>query len=191
MDEIKRRMLVIDFFASGAGHALFEPTTIEASAVQLRKVLELIAMASLVANKNVYAAAYADFAKHWHAERLLHDLGRVNPKFYPQPFVERPSPVQGIASNWEDVTDGYLTEPDFIKCFKACGGMLHARNPYGKALDYDKFKAEIPIWRQKIIRLLNCHRVQLLNDKNVYVIHMKEDGGDEVRGYLFSRVDNA
>ena len=55
MEEIKRRMSVIDFYLSGGGHALFEPTTIESIGLQLRKILELIAMASLVTNKKEYS----------------------------------------------------------------------------------------------------------------------------------------
>lgn len=191
MDEVKRRTLVIDFFASGAGHAMFQPTTVESIALQFRKILELIAMASLVANKRAYAAVYADFAKHWNAKFLLRDLKKVNSKFYPCPFRELPPTAPGTVKSWEDLTDGYLTEAGFVKLYEACGGMLHARNPYGSPLKYDAFSARVPIWRQKIVALLNCHKVQFINDDNLYVIHMKEDGHDNVRGYLFARVHSA
>ena len=73
MEEIKRRTSVIDFFITGSGHALFEPTTLESMALQIRKILELIAMATLVANKNEYKKVYSNFAKAWNAEYLLKD----------------------------------------------------------------------------------------------------------------------
>ena len=191
MDEVKRRMLVVDFFSSGAGHAMFQPTTVESIALQFRKVLELIAMASLIANKHAYAAVYADFAKHWNAKFLLRDLKTVNPKFYPSPFRELPPTAPGTVKSWEDLTAGYLTEADFVKLYEVCGGLLHARNPYGSPLKYDAFATSVSAWRQKIILLLNCHKVQLVNDANLYVIHMKEDGHDNARGYLFARVHSA
>jgi hypothetical protein len=64
MEEIKVRMSVFDFFTAGDGHALYKPTTIESTCLQLRKVLELIAMASLVANKEAYSNVHKNFAKH-------------------------------------------------------------------------------------------------------------------------------
>ncbi|HXQ21126.1 MAG TPA: hypothetical protein VN812_05590, partial [Candidatus Acidoferrales bacterium] len=50
MKEVKLRMEVISFFGTRPGHALYEPATVELMCLQLRKMLELIAMASLVAN---------------------------------------------------------------------------------------------------------------------------------------------
>jgi len=186
MDEVKRRMLVIDFFTSKAGHALFKPTTLESIALQFRKILELVAMASLVANKHAYAKAYADFARHWNAKFLLRDLKKINPDFYPVPFRELPPTKPGVVKDWEDLTSGHLTQADFVRLYDGCGGMLHARNPFGSPLKYEAFENEIGSWHSKIVTLLNCHRVQLLNG-NLYVIHMKEEGHDDVRGYIFAR----
>ena len=56
MEEIKLRMNVIDFFIYGRGHALYPTPTLESGCLQLRKVLELIAFGSLVANKGAYIA---------------------------------------------------------------------------------------------------------------------------------------
>ena len=51
MREVKRRMEVIDYFLFAGGHALYKPTTIESTCLQVRHVLELVAFASLCANK--------------------------------------------------------------------------------------------------------------------------------------------
>ena len=40
-------MEVIDFFLQGRGSAIYVPTTVETSCLQLRKILELIAFGSL------------------------------------------------------------------------------------------------------------------------------------------------
>ena len=77
MEEIKRRIKVIDYFLFGSGHSLYEATTLESVSLQLRKILELTAMATLVANKKEYAKVYSNFAKTWNAEYLLKDLARI------------------------------------------------------------------------------------------------------------------
>ena len=54
--------------------------------LQIRKILELIAFASLVANKNVYTAVFSKVSKAWNAGDLLKELEQVNPDFYPVPI---------------------------------------------------------------------------------------------------------
>lgn len=55
----------------------------EATFLQLRKALELIAFASLAANKDAYAAVFPTFAEDWKAKRILERIERINPEFYP------------------------------------------------------------------------------------------------------------
>jgi len=86
MAEIKKRTAVIDAFTDGIVHAVYKATTIESIYLQFRKVLELIALGSLVANKDVFSAVYQDFAKYWNAELLVKDIERLNPRFYPRPI---------------------------------------------------------------------------------------------------------
>lgn len=190
MEEIKRRTSVIDFFLSGAGHALFEPTTLESIGLQVRKILELIAMASLVANKRAYSKVYSDFAKSWNAEYLLKDLARVNPDFYPKPLVEQPSKDPRVKNHPVAREGDYLTKEEFIKVYKKCGAIMHASNPLGRKLSYEYYKKKIPEWRQKIVNLLNNHQIRLVNDTGFYRIHMKEDRDDKVHFYKFEVVEN-
>jgi len=185
MEEIKRRTSVIDFFLSGNGHALYEPTTLESIALQIRKILELIAMASLVANKKEYEKAYANFSNAWNAEYLLKDLGRVNPDFYPKPVVEKPSDAPKVKNHLVDRDDDYLTKNEFIKVYKKCGAIMHASNPMGRKIGYEYYKKSIPEWRQKIMNLLNNHQIKLFNHTGFYLIHMKEDRDDKVHFYEF------
>jgi hypothetical protein len=58
----------------GGAAALYKATTIESVYLQFRKILELIALGSLVANKNEFSKVYNDFAKCWNAQYLLKDL---------------------------------------------------------------------------------------------------------------------
>ena len=188
MREIKRRIEVVDFFLMKGGHTLYEPTTIESVCLQFRKILELIAFGSLIANKVRYAASYTKFASNWNAELLVKDLRRVNPKFYPTPVDEQPSNKPSMKSDVTPITDGFLTEEEFVTIYKQCGGMLHAANPYGTKIGHHFFKKAFPTWRRKVIRLLNSHEVHFVDEPGIWVIHMQEDGDDEVHFYEFALV---
>lgn len=185
MEEIKRRTSVIDFFLSGSGHALYEPTTLESIALQIRKILELIAMASLVANKKEYEKAYTNFSNAWNAEYLLKDLGRINADYYPKAVVEKPSDDPKAKNQLADRDGDYLTKNEFIKIYKKCGAIMHASNPMGRKIGYEYYKKNIPEWRQKIMNLLNNHQIKLFNHKGFYLIHMKEERDDKVHFYEF------
>jgi len=189
MEEIKKRVNVIDFFSTGNGHALYEPTTLESIGLQLRKILELIAMASLVANKKEYSKAYSNFSKTWNAEFLLKDLIRVNPNFCPKPVVEKPCDDPKVVNKLKHRQNDYLTKSDFINVYKKCGALLHASNPLGKKINYEYYKKNIPEWRNKVLNLLNNHEVHLLNDTGFYLVHMKEDRDDKVHTYRFELHD--
>ena len=88
MEEVKLRMNVVNHFLSGQGHVLYKPATLETVCLQIRKILELIAFGSLVANKEAYTATYAKVSKAWNAGEILTELAKVNPNFYPVPVVE-------------------------------------------------------------------------------------------------------
>jgi len=181
MEAVKKRIEVVLFFEQRQGSALYVPSTIESVYLQFRKILELIAMASLVANKEIYSRESANFAKHWNARRMLKSLERLNPDFYPNPIVED-------GRELVEKTDGYLTKGAFITLYSACGAIMHTENPYGTRIDYDDYLSKMVGWREAILGLLNNHKIHLLDDPNMYVIHMKEARDGKVHGYTFAPV---
>lgn len=191
MEEIKLRVAVVDFFLTGKGHALYQPTTIESVCLQIRKVLELIAFGSLVANKESYSAAYEQFAKHWNARLMLRDLARVNPDFYPKPVVETPSSDPRAIHELKDREIDYMTKAEFERIYEKCGATMHADNPYGSRTDYEYYRVNLPIWRTQIVNLLNNHQIRLFGEKGFYVIHMKETRDDKVHYYKFEPAPSA
>lgn len=62
METVKLRTALIEDIMKGKCN-LPDVPLIESAALQFRKVLELIAFGSLVANEKVYKATHADFAK--------------------------------------------------------------------------------------------------------------------------------
>lgn len=186
MEEIKHRTSVLTAFGSGSASALYKATTIESVYLQFRKILELIALGSLIANKNEFSKVYGDFSKCWNAHYLLRDIGRVNPDFYPRPIIEVLSKQPNVKMEWQDKKDGFLTKNDFLKLYEKCGGIMHAGNPYGSQVDYGYYERNIQSWLDKIISLLNSHTIKLVNSPNTYLIHMREDQDDKVHYYVFT-----
>jgi hypothetical protein len=182
MEEVKLRIAVIDYFVFGQGHALYQPPTLESACLQLRKVLELIAFGSLVANAEAYTSVYTKAG--WQAADLLRELEQVNPQFYPIAVIEVPSKIPGVVQHKKREGD-CLTKTDFPEVYGRCGVMAHAANPYGKGIDYGYYEKMLPFWRGRVVNLLTSHEIHLLNRPGMYVIHMKEERDDRVHYYKF------
>ena len=180
--EIKRRHAAAIALFTNDTQTLYEATTIESACLQFRKILELIAFSSLIANQKSYSKQHAKFATHWNANTLLRDLERVNPKFYPQPVIQIPSPHPMIPRKIENKLDGYLTKTQFVKVYEKCGGIMHANNPYGTKTNFEYYIENMPKWAKLIEGLLNAHVVKLLgDDKRFYLFQMNKD--DEMPSY--------
>ena len=180
MELVKKCIEVVLYYERRQGGALYVAYTIESVYLQFRKILELIAMASLIANKDVYSQQYANFARHWNARKMLKALEHLNPEFYPKPLTEENGGAELV-----DKEDGFLTRDDFVKLYKACRAILHTDNPYGEQTDYDDCLSQISRWRELITGLLNNHKIHPLNDPNIYVIHMQDARDNKVHGYTF------
>ena len=179
MEEIKRRVQVIEFlFDPKTGSALYLASTLESIALQLRKVLELVAFGSLLANKDRYSAAYADFASHWKAKELLRLMEKVNPGFYPKPVIENPGNKPGVKVDLAPVpTDEYLTRDEFVKVYDKCGALLHAENPFGAQRDYDFYAKNLHRWYSKTTKLLDVHTISLYGETGFHLVQMHGEGG--------------
>jgi len=187
MRELKRRIEFINYLLSGNGYTLYPETTIESVYLQLRKILELIAMASLVPNQKEYGRVHKDFGIHWNAKLLLKNLEKINPNNYPNPIKEIPSKTPDIKAHFEDLKEGFLTKNDFIHVYKKCSKVLHADNPFGRSSDYKYYQSVLPEWLSKIMVLLNTHTIKLVGQDVIWLIHMKESDDDDVHYYVFTR----
>lgn len=189
MEEIKRRTIVITALRNENANVVYKATQIESMVLQVRMITELIALATIAANKSLFEETKNKFDKHWHPDKILKDIERLNPNFYPKPIKESHSKQPGIAAELVEVKTGFLTRDDLIAVHGRCGDLLHAKNPYGKGVDYSLYEKMVPQWMDKIKKLLNCHQVKLLDDTVFYLVHMKEDRDDKVHMYTFGKVD--
>lgn len=188
MEEVKRRTEVINGFLTRKCNAMYVQTTAESVSLQIRKILELIALASLAANRSEYAKHRKHFHTDWNAKRILETLKKANPKFYPKPNRQVVDRETGSVVSLEDITSGFLTENDFITLFDVCNGILHADNPFSRMQNPESFLASVPAWMEKIRILLNHHTIQLIDeDKQLWVL-MKAKSDGKAHVYEFERV---
>jgi hypothetical protein len=189
MKEIKLRMEVVNLFLKGERNAHYDPTTVETIGLQYRKVFELIPFASLALNKNEYSAVYKDFAKHWEAGKLLKNLEKINPNFYPFPVEEIPIKHPRASVQLVRRKPDYLTKEELIEAHGKCGSLMHAANPFGKGIDYAYFQKSFISWAHRIVNLLNSHQAFLAGDTGSYIVHMQEAGHNEVTWTRTERAD--
>jgi len=119
----------------------------------------------------------------------LKSLSAINPEFYPVPVVELPSDQPGVKHQLKERDPDYLTREKFVELYGRCGVIMHAANPFGRGINYEFYKANLPLWRQQIINLLNNHQIRLKDSHEFYLIHMKEERDEKVHFYKFERKD--
>jgi hypothetical protein len=101
----------------------------EVVCLMVRKILEQIAFASLIAHKDAYETTHSDFAKTWRVRQLLERIEAIHPGFYPRP-VSGPTVDDSGVKHFADVNDGFLTREDFVFLYDKCSEALHTWNPF-------------------------------------------------------------
>jgi hypothetical protein len=141
--------------------------------LQFRKILEEIAFSSLAANKTEYSALHANFAKHWKAEKILQELEKLNPNFYPQP-LESPTSAPGF-HHFDQLSGGFLTREEFTALYDISSEVLHTRNPYSQDDLVIQARYSGDQWVLRIQRLLSWHSVRLLSGE-ILVVNIPPSG---------------
>ena len=142
--------------------------------LQFRKALELIAFASLAANKDAYAKASPRFAEEWRAKTILEKIAKINPSFWPM-ALDAPQDTAPKHKYFTRPNGGFLTQEEFVTLYEVASEVIHTRNPFtGKDPTIDtKYAAEE--WIARIQRLLAWHRVQLLSG-SLWIVSIPEKG---------------
>lgn len=187
MEEIKLRQKGITLVLEGEYTTPYPMTNVEFLCLQFRKILELIAMASLSANKESYEHVYKKFFKHWNAKKILDSIQKINPNFYPVPgkqIIENNKVVEVVP-----ITTDYLSKEIFIEVYNECSEMLHSKNPYNsKQLSIESLKPKFLMWNSMIIRLLNHHQLQLINSDYQLWVLMNGENDQRVHATIFKKI---
>ena len=190
MTEITRRAEFIQNFHTASINNFAQAVVAETVGLQLRKTLELIAKASLVAHRAVWAEVSLWFKRDWHASEILRRIEEVNSSFYPIPVKEsRVYETGDIRAEWEDIPDDtFLTKARFIEAYGAIGDMMHAHFP-DEDVDYQEFLANTQKWDSQIHELLGMHKITLLGSESFCLVQMNVAGAP--RWTRWSRVESS
>ncbi|MGC3983117.1 MAG: hypothetical protein QM808_17830 [Steroidobacteraceae bacterium] len=174
MAEIRDRVNVIENVLNGvlAGIPPFVAT--EVVNLQFRKVLELIAFSTLAANKEAYASAHENFSKHWRAKKILEEISKLNPDFYPM-ALDPPEEVGPGRKHFPRPDGGFLTHDEFVALYDSASGVLHTSNPYATNSASTSFQYSTSQWAGRIQRLLGWHRVQLISG-SLWIVNIPNQG---------------
>jgi hypothetical protein len=188
MEEIKRRLCAIDDILSGKVKTSFNYTNIEFVALQFRKIFELIVLATLASHEHYFEGLTRKLSKEWQVSKVVAIVSERNPDFFPKPIIREKSVEQEVIDNWIDVTEGFLTLDELIQAHGHIGGLMHADNPLRESARLEELEAQFPIWRARLVRLLNDHLIKFPDDRTVLYVGMQsaETGGVHVA--LFSKL---
>ena len=193
MEEIKRRIEAIEKIVEVSIGRLYLPVVTESVYLQFRKILELIAMASLVVNKEAmeeFGTSMQKLRGEWNGYRILKQVEAINPNYYPVPIVEKPSDDPCIKVKLESKTNDYLTKDMFSELYNIkCGRILHADNPLKEHTNYSELWDEGPLWKMRIMGLLNTHQISLVGHEGFHLVHMQEENDKLVHMYQFENVE--
>ena len=177
MDEVVRRMDVVEAFIRGDRNALYLLTTVESIYLQLRNSLEVIATASLTMNQEALGELSNVGRRKWHAGDILEAVETTNPDYYyPKPTRLKPDArvgqIEGYRGEWVDFKGDYLTRQKFGTLYDIASKVLHTGNPFDRkayAKDTKQCRALIRDagkWRKRIANLLTHHYFKLAGEEN-------------------------
>lgn len=166
MSECRRRIETLHYLSSGECEGLYLQVLIETEALQLRKLLELIAFSSLVSHETAYRVVTQKIDGVWKAKRIIFELEKINQNFYPLPVSDVTN------TGWIKLKGGYLTKKQFIALYDECSTHIHVRNPYRIRENSLAFHKKVPAYLSKIESLLSKHIVSLVDDMEILFVEV-------------------
>jgi hypothetical protein len=157
-----------------AGDYLSVPVTwfaIEGAAVQLRAILELIALGSLVTHQQLIGPITSALAK-LDAAGAQKKIRKINPDWYPKPVLEGPR-IEGQPTEWQEHPEGtYLAESEWGKAYGLTSKYSHPRNPFAGEGDPHAVQQELRQLSAKLLVLFNAHTVRMTSEQYLIFARM-------------------
>jgi|SRR5579871_2222646 len=164
LGEIKLRIEAIQHVAGGKA-GLHGEFAREFCFLQLRMLCELIALACLVAHKDI--ANIQELRKQWSAGTMIKKMDELHADFYPRPLK---ATVAGDTAHIDFADDAKaLSKADLLALNGKAGDELHRGalvdllSPPAPIYNFD----DIMAWVDKIVRLLAFHGTVTLDKKHV------------------------
>lgn len=187
MDEVKGRLFLVGEFIDNKTTTGSDTTDIEFICLQLRKVMELIALASIVPNKTKYKELRSDFDKDYHAKRIFRDLEKVNVNFYPEAVTQEKSTTPGVNHHIKPRDNVWLTKKRFIREYEKLGGLLHADNPFAIRRPYINLYKQYKTLTTNLWELIERHKIAFIGGETIWLVFMG-DKTKQVHVYNIEKV---
>lgn len=184
MEDLKTRLQIAEAMLDQAQASGPDLAHHDLIVLQLRKILELIAFGSLIANQDQYTATYLNYASHWNAKRLLENLRSINADFYPKPIELVPGTTGAV--KFEYLTADYLTEDDFVELYGRASAALHTPNPFAPPSEA-AFGRSFRDWLNRIIMLMRLHQIKLLTVRQHWIVILASE--QHARAALLAAVE--
>lgn len=184
MSEIKCRADVIKYIHENEYTTKLLLTDIECCALQLRKILELILVSTLVANKKEFEKQRKSFEHNWQIKNKIKEIKKINPNYFPLGMKIPEGKFPRELTDWvlrEPTAPSLFKEKDFSKAYKFTSKYLHVQNPFDpkqQLINLNDFYNELLEYLNKIMNLLSAHRVTLCNGDIIYC-EIKDKKGSE------------
>lgn len=157
---------------------------VEFKALQLRKVIEQILLASLIANSSIYKQYYNRLGSEWNARLICRDIERINPDFFPKAAINQPDEMK-----IDDAKESMSSE-ELIAIYEKMGKLLHSHNPFSDPIDYNSLSSYIDESCKNIIGLLNIHTVKRIGgDAFLFVVMNASNHNGHVAINWFQKCD--
>jgi hypothetical protein len=143
----------------------------EIIALSFRKCVELIVFSSLVAHKDTYSNAHVDFEKHWNAKRLMENLRKLHPDFYPVPIEFRNNCSAGEVA-FDFVKDHFLTQKDAVDLYNDTAAALHVANPFRSPPVMCGASRSFTEWYNLIVGLMALHQIRLIDRPEYWIVRL-------------------
>lgn len=144
---------------------------LECICLQIRKILELIAMSCLVCNKQAFIDTKTEFQKLWKGKDIIKTVNKYNKHVFPIASYKF-TLIDKNDKEWYQklipLNQGLLNTKLFEKIYDKCGYILHIKNPYSKKrIDLKYYCENIPKWIDCFLSTYGIHTVVPFGLKNV------------------------
>lgn len=169
ISEIRERLLSAEVLSTDKSLVFVEST-----ALQIRKILELIAYLSVLVHADKLSR---DERRDFHAGRIVDALDEKTTVHYPLPsrmFHPKTAEEQPVL-----IPMGYkhaLSQAEFKETYQACGKVLHAQHPFKERLDPGNVFVNHRNVLRKLKQLLASHTIGIKKGENMYsFLHVEID----------------
>ncbi|MDZ7660914.1 hypothetical protein [Thiohalophilus sp.] len=185
MEEIKKRKNVVSrlhkSYLSNQSMTGYIETDIDTVYLQLRKIIELVMFACVVANDSAGLTLNKTLKKGYEIKKIKNELKRFNSDFFPSPMAEGGIDENGIrkVDDLDPSDQEFLTEEELFKVYGKAGKFLHSQREYQYGSPEEKIKIlnEGIDYINKLVVLLNHHWTKITNDTFFAVVMQDENDG--------------